>query len=264
VVQVDDPTARELPTNLCGQYPHVASQNQVVDLILVEGCHEGLVVRAAFTVTDHPKVTIELVGQESQFLSVRKHDRNLRVDRPVGNRLQNRSRRMLDESASQRQSWFLRRPAIRWGCRRIRAPGANRQSGVLADLPHFLLNLGELDLGIDGRRFIELDPTHHREQRLLVVIVHLNLRYPSPTTGQVVDDRISQTCMVRPQCGNDNFHAKVTSNKEQTTSPRGRLHGVYEANEVLTKLLRHYFGPVLSFSVLAVDSRPPMLFSNRP
>ena len=79
------------------------------------------------------------------------------------------------------------------------APNTDRQSGQFADLPHRIDERGELF----GLRF---DTAQHGEQLLFVMVVHLDLRDPGTTPGDVVDDRVGESAVVGAQRGDDDFH----------------------------------------------------------
>ena len=74
---------------------------------------------------------------------------------------------------------------------------------MLADLLHRRAQAVELLGGIVP---LESNSAQHREQMLFVVVIHLDFRDPSPLSGDVVDDRIGQSDVVRSESGDDDFH----------------------------------------------------------
>ncbi len=93
----------------------------------------------------------------------------------------------------------------------LAAPHANRQLRVIADLPHCIGQ--QLKLGL-----VNVDPAEHREQLLFVMVIHLDFRDPRPACGDMVNDRVGQTDVVRAQGGDDDFHEK--SSKQTRTAAK--------------------------------------------
>ena len=77
--------------------------------------------------------------------------------------------------------------------------GASQSAGRLAT---YVNAIHPLTRAFDG----QLDSQEHREELLLVVVVHLDLGNVGPRSGDVVHDRIGQTFVVRPDGGDGDLH----------------------------------------------------------
>lgn len=73
VMQVDD-AASKLPARAGGKDSHVAGQDNVIDVVLIEEFNHPLIVGVSFGVADHVPVDIELLGHATAVIPVANHD----------------------------------------------------------------------------------------------------------------------------------------------------------------------------------------------
>ena len=136
---------------------------------------------------------VELLGQAAAGVAVADHERGLGLHLAVANRPQQRERRLGPIGDANRQP---RPPAGD-----LRRPGANRELRPLRHVGHRLAQLVEA-------RGVEVDPREHREDALLVVVVHLDFGDVRAHAGHGMDDRIGQSAIIGADGGDDDLHGR--------------------------------------------------------
>ncbi len=91
-MQVDDSSASELPAEPRGQDSHVASEDDIVDIVLVDDLGETLVVGVAGGVANALPGDAELLGNPPTSVAVADHDGGMSADSAVADRSKQRGR----------------------------------------------------------------------------------------------------------------------------------------------------------------------------
>ena len=196
VVQIDDAAPGKFPTGFWRQNAHVACQNDVVRLVLIDNLNHRLVVTGTVFATDVLKWHTEFLGQRFACLSISDDDRRIGTDNATSNCLQDGTRRVLKAG---RADCYIRTKRTF-----IRAPNPDLQSLLGSDLAHRQL---------DGRKLtrVDMNAAHHREQRSFIVVVHLNFRDVRTTRCDVVNNRVGQAHIVWPYSSDHDFHGYKVS-----------------------------------------------------
>lgn len=193
VMQIDDPPASESPAGARRQDAHVASQQDVIDVVLIEELNHPRVVGIAFRISDIMPVDAELLGDATASGTVADHHGRSRLQPPVTNGSQHRQSWLRPIGRADRQS---RRSSVL-----IARPCSDRQTLHLANLIHARPQC--LD------RLVVGGPVHaseHREKLLGVVVVHLDFVDVRPGRCEVVNDRVGQTAIIRADGGDRDVH----------------------------------------------------------
>ena len=85
MMQVNDASTRIFPADARGQDSHVASENDVVDVIVIEDLDHSTEVWISFVITDHFPVAGELFGETAAMGPIAHHHGSVGMNLTIAN-----------------------------------------------------------------------------------------------------------------------------------------------------------------------------------